>query len=137
MSEHTEGYSVYLFEQAVEALGDAIKPYLRDGAAGRHISCREVDTGGAFVEMTIAGAATGGAETELMIPLQMVRMIVSSHSEATFGFAAKNLEPGLAALPPVGPEAPAPRTPSTAMPHSEGGPDASAGIDDRRQPPEG
>jgi hypothetical protein len=48
----------------------------------------------------------------------MVRMIVSRHSDTVFGFAARSLEPGLTALPVVGPEAPEARTPSTATPQS-------------------
>ena len=137
MTEQTDGYSVYLYEQAVEALGEAIKPYLQDGPGGPRILCREVDTAGAFVEMSLSAVdgAARGAEIELMVPMQMVRMIVSTHSEAAFGFSARNLEPGLAALPPVGPDAPAPREPSTAMPHSAVS--GAGAMDDRMQPPEG
>ena len=29
----SEGYAVFFFPQALEALGDAIKPYLREGPA--------------------------------------------------------------------------------------------------------
>ena len=29
------GYAVFFFPQALEALGDAIKPYLQEGKAGR------------------------------------------------------------------------------------------------------
>lgn len=133
MSEQTEGYAVFLFDQALEALGEPIKPYLRKGGTPPHIVCREVDTAGAFVEMTLAGADAGAAEIELMIPQHMVRMIVSSHSDTAFGFAARHLEPGLTALPVVGPDAPTPREPSTAVP-GEGG---AAHADDRRRPPEG
>ena len=34
MTEHTSGYAVFLFEQAWEALGEAIKPY---GSIVRHL----------------------------------------------------------------------------------------------------
>lgn len=136
MSDQTEGYAVFLYDQALEVLGEAVKPYLRQGAAGPYIACREVDTGGAFVEMVVAADAEGAVEIELMIPLQMVRMIVSSHSDTTFGFAARHLEPGLTALPVVGPAAPTPHAPSTAMPDSATAAGVPAG-DDRRQPPEG
>ena len=137
MTEQTNGYFVYLYEQAVEALGEAVKPYLHEGAGGPHILCREVDTGGAFVEMSLPApeGTSRGSEIELMIPMQMVRMIVSTHSEAAFGFSARNLEPGLAALPVVGPDAPAPREPSTAMPQSAAA--GAAAADDHLQPPEG
>ena len=42
----SEGYAVYFFPQALEALGDAIKPYLREGPGGEHVLCHEIDTGG-------------------------------------------------------------------------------------------
>ena len=44
MSESAAGYAVYLFEQAVEALGEAIRPYLKTGASGAHVCCHAVDT---------------------------------------------------------------------------------------------
>jgi hypothetical protein len=135
MTEHTSGYAVFLYDQAIEALGEPIKPYLLDGPTGPYIGCHAVDTAGAFVEMTVVGKDTKGeqAETELIVPTGMVRMIVSSHSESVFGFAARHLEPGLTALPVVGPEAPDARSPSTATPQS-----AARGVDgDRREPPEG
>lgn len=140
MTEHTSGYAVFLFEQAWEALGEAIKPYVQDGPAGPHIPCHEVDTAGAFVEMTLRAKDERGhdAEIELMVPGGMVRMIVSMHSESAFGFAANDRDVRASALPAVGPAAPAPREPSTAMPHTaESAPTTPAAVDDRRQPPEG
>lgn len=140
MTEHTTGYAVFLYEQAQEALGEAIKPYLLDGPSGAYIGCHSVDTAGAFVEMTLVGKVGKGeeTETELMVPIGMVRMIVSSHSEAVFGFAPRSLEPGLTALPVVGPAAPAAASPSSATPQSTAGEQAaSAAHAERRQPPEG
>ncbi|WP_133477464.1 hypothetical protein [Cognatilysobacter segetis] len=133
MTEQTTGYAVYLYEQAQEALGEAIKPYLLESPTGVYIACQAVDTAGSFVEMTIVGKDARGdeAETELMVPVGMVRMIVSSHSDTAFGFAARTLEPGLTALPVVGPDAPAPRTPSTATPQSGGKSGANAAVDDK------
>ena len=102
------GYAVFFFAPALEALGDAIKPYLQDGPAGPHVPCREVDTGGAFVEMTLQGQAPDGRPIalELMVPGNMVRMIVSAHSDNEFGFYDRNrpqamLEPGMAIVPPA------------------------------------
>lgn len=85
------GYAVFFFPQALEALGDAIKPYLQEGAAGAHVVCREVDTGGALVEMTLDGRTTAGEaiELELMVPTNMVRMIVSARSDEAFGFGPR------------------------------------------------
>ena len=103
------GYAVFFFAPALEALGDAIKPYLQDGPVGPHVPCREVDTGGAFIEMTLQGQAPDGRmiALELMVPGNMVRMIVSAHSDNEFGFYDRNrpqamLEPGMAIVPPEG-----------------------------------
>ncbi|MCC7096054.1 MAG: hypothetical protein IT472_02580 [Thermomonas sp.] len=84
----SSGYAVFLFGPALEALGDAIKPYLQVGPAGPFVPCREVDTGGAFVEMLLEGRAPDGrvVELELMVPGSMVRMIVSARADAEFGF---------------------------------------------------
>lgn len=104
MSE-TTGYAVFLFPQALEALGDAIKPYLQTGPAGPFVPCREVDTGGAFTELTLEGRTADGhaIEVELMVPGSMVRMIVSARSDAEFGFRDRG-RPGEA---PTGTAAPA------------------------------
>ena len=97
------GYAVFFFPPALEVLGDAIKPYLQDGPAGMHVPCREVDTGGAFIEMTLQGRTDDGhaIALELMVPGNMVRMIVSARSDAEFGFYDRSraahvlVEPGL------------------------------------------
>ena len=83
-----DGYAVFFFAPALEALGDAIKPYLVEGPAGAHVLCKEIDTGGALVEMTLEAKGTDGkpAMIELMVPGSMVRMIVSAHSDGNFGF---------------------------------------------------
>ena len=104
------GYAVFFFAPALEALGDAIKPYLQDGPAGPHVPCREVDTAGAFIEMTLEGRTADGREValELMVPGNMVRMIVSARSDEEFGFhnrkpARALLEPGMAPAAPASP----------------------------------
>ncbi|MEO6227172.1 MAG: hypothetical protein ABIO61_04850 [Thermomonas sp.] len=97
------GYAVFFFPPALEVLGEAIKPYLQDGPAGMHVPCREVDTGGAFIEMTLQGRTNEGQNIalELMVPGNMVRMIVSARSDAEFGFYDRSraahvlVEPGL------------------------------------------
>ena len=101
------GFAVFFFPPALEALGDAIKPYLQDGPAGPHVPCRDIDTGGAFIEMTLEGRAPDGraVELELMVPGNMVRMIVSAHSDNEFGFYDRNrpqamLEPGMPVIAP-------------------------------------
>ena len=124
----SEGYVVYFFPQALEALGDAIKPYLREGPGGEHVLCHEVDTAGSLIEMTMRGTTGDGKPValELMVPTSMVRMIVSSQSDGTFGFGPRAAAAAITtALPPVGPTA----TPATAQPASlpEGSADNESG----------
>jgi hypothetical protein len=83
-------YAVFLFPQALEVLGEAIKPYLADGPQGPHIVCADIDTGGAFCELSLHGKNSEDKkiELELMIPSNMIRLIVSLHGEdGGFGFA--------------------------------------------------
>jgi hypothetical protein len=96
------GYAVFFFPQALEALGEAIKPYLTGQADGPHLFCKEIDTGGAFTEMTLVGKDAEGNEmqVELMVPGSMIRMIVSAQNESLFGFG-----PRVAAAPPSTPTA--------------------------------
>lgn len=113
------GYAVFFFPQALEALGEAITPYLVDGPGGPHVLCREIDTGGALIEMTLDGQAPDGraVELELMVPTSMVRMIVSAHSDGAFGFGPRIATAGPTTdLPPVGPHALPAQAPSTAIP---------------------
>ena len=85
------GYAVFFFAPALEALGDAIKPYLQDGPAGPHVPCREVDTAGAFIELTLEGRTPEGrqVELELMVPGNMVRMIVSARSDGVASVSSR------------------------------------------------
>ena len=106
----SNGYAVFFFPNALETLGEAIKPYLQDGPAGPHVPCREVDTGGAFIEMTLEGRTADGRDMalELMVPGAMVRMIVSARSDGSFGFYDRNrplvvmMEPGTTPAPELG-----------------------------------
>jgi len=103
--ERFQGYAVFLYPQALEILGEAIRLYLHDGPHGPHVLCSAIDTGGALIEMTLRGRSEEGQdiEVELMIPTGMVRMIVSARSDAAFGFGPRvyAAEPGAsAALPP-------------------------------------
>ncbi len=88
-----EGYVVFFFPPALEALGEAIKPYLADGPAGAHVLCKEIDTAGALVEMTLEAHTADGkpAQIELMVPASMVRMIVSARSDDSFGFGPRKV----------------------------------------------
>ena len=89
MSElHT--YCVFFHPQALDVLGDAITPYVSDGPNGKFIVCTEIDTGGAFCEMTIIATASDGkpVEVELMVPTGMIRLVISTAAaDIDFGFA--------------------------------------------------
>ena len=118
----SNGYAVFFFPQALEALGDAIKPYLQDGPMGPHVICNEIDTGGALLEMTIQGLTTEGKTVmlELMVPGSMVRMIVSSQSsDALFGFGPRVPGAAVPELPPVGPTAEPAQAVSGSLPRSD------------------
>lgn len=111
----SNGYAVFFFPNALDTLGEAIKPYLQDGPAGPHVPCREVDTGGSFIEMTLEGRTADGRDMalELMVPGAMVRMIVSARSDGSFGFYDRNrplvvmMEPGITPVPEPGTMPPA------------------------------
>ena len=88
MSEqHT--YCVFVHPQALDVLGEAIVPYLSDSPAGKYLSCREIDTGGAFCELELAGTNAEGKplDVQLMIPTGMIRLVISTAgTEVDFGF---------------------------------------------------
>lgn len=116
----SNGYAVFLFPQALEVLGDAIHPFLQDGPGGPHVACNEIDTAGAFVEMTLQGRSPEGRNVslELMVPAGMVRMVVSTHSEEMFGFGPHAYESTPKPLPVVGPTAEPASAPSESLPSS-------------------
>ena len=84
----TINYAVFLFPQAVEALGDPIKPYLRDKPGGAHIVCSEIDASGALFGMTLLGKGPQGQqlELEIMLPASMIKLVMSMHGEHEIGF---------------------------------------------------
>jgi hypothetical protein len=81
-------YAVFLFPQAVETLGEAIKPYLVEGPVGQHIQCHAIDTSGPFVQMGFHARNGQGQPVtlELMLPAGMVRMVASMRNESEIGF---------------------------------------------------
>ena len=87
-------YAVFLHPQGIEALGEAIKPYLSESPNGPHLICSELDTGGALCEMLLVGKDAAGktVEVELMLPLGMIMLVVSvRHDDGTFGFKARGM----------------------------------------------
>lgn len=97
------GYAVFLFPQALEALGEAIKPYLQEGPAGPHIVCNGIDTGGSLVEMSLSATSADGKalDVQVMVPSGMVRMVVSAHSDEMFGFGPHEMRNPVAEAPAV------------------------------------
>lgn len=91
----TGGYAVFLFPQAIEALGEAIAPFLFDSPMGQHIACREIDTGGALVQLTVHTRGSDGVQGEmtLMMPVNMVRLVISRATSLQFGFAPRAPNP--------------------------------------------
>ena len=82
-------YAVYFHPQALDVLGEAIKPFLTESPAGQYLLCKEIDTGGAFCEMILAQVVPGAkpADVEVMVPTGMIRLVVSaSGNEVDFGF---------------------------------------------------
>ena len=81
-------YAVFLFPQAVEALGAPIKPYLRDASGNPHIVCSEIDASGALFELTLSGRGPKGEDLslEIMLPVSMVKLVMSMHGEHEIGF---------------------------------------------------
>ncbi|BDU17342.1 hypothetical protein [Lysobacter auxotrophicus] len=141
-----QGYAVFLYPQALEILGEAIRPYLLDGPHGPHVMCTAIDTGGALIDMTLHGRSEDGheVEIELMIPTGMVRMIVSARSDAAFGFGPRVYapEPGASVLPPTALASAQPASPAVgfAAPDLERGvqvPGTPASIDPKAATPDG
>lgn len=118
MSE-VRGYVVFFHPQALEALGDPIKPYLLGAPGNEYVLCREVDTAGGLIEMTLNGQTQDGraVQIELMVPGSMVRMIVSAHGDEQFGFRPRfPIGEPMQTLPPVGPTAAPAQAPPEAVP---------------------
>src|SRR5690606_33733977 len=115
----TNGYAVFFFPQALEALGDAIKPYLQDSPAGPHVLCREIDTGGARRGSWRQGLAAAGRRGQLvrMAPGARGRMIVSSQSEGNFASGPRDqFEPTIVAPKEKERRMPRSATPAPATP---------------------
>ena len=76
-------YGVYLFSPAAEVLGDAIKPYLKDGSHGPCIVCSRIDTSGPLFLMFVPGANAAGemVEFEIMVPHNMIKLVLSERDD--------------------------------------------------------
>lgn len=87
----TIGHAVFFFPQALEALGEAIKPYLITGSGDPHLLCRDLDTGGALAKIVLEGQSADGKpmELELLLPLSMIRLVISARGDGLVGFAPR------------------------------------------------
>lgn len=91
MSGERPVYAVLLFPQAVEALGDAIAPYLRTERFGPHLVGKRISSTGPYFELAFDGQSPDGrpVEIQMMLPHGFIRMVFSVQGEGRFGF-----EPG-------------------------------------------
>ena len=82
------GYAVFLYPQAIESLGPAVNPVLRDSPSGKFLLCSRIDSGSPMFGMTLTGAGPHGKkrDLELMVPTAMVRLVMSVHDEHDIGF---------------------------------------------------
>ncbi len=110
MNSNFNGYAVFFFPQALEALGKAIEPFIQDSPAGPHVLCREIDTGGSLIELSMDSKNPAGEplDLELMLPTSMVRMIVSARGDQAFGFGPRTAVAPMVADAPVVEDAPGP-----------------------------
>jgi hypothetical protein len=84
----TKYYAVFLFPQALENIGEAIKPYLRAGPPDVHLIASQIDAGGPLFGMILPGQGPEGQviEIEIMVPHNFVRLVMSVRGEQAFGF---------------------------------------------------
>src|SRR5690606_17058083 len=64
------------------------KMFLNGEGERAHVICREIDTAGSLLEMTLDCQGPDGEaiEVELMVPSNMVRLIISTRGDGSFGF---------------------------------------------------
>ena len=107
-------YAVFLHPGAVDALGPAIKPYLLESPAGPHLQCVEVDSAGSLFEAVLVGQDNEGRtlEVELMIPIAMIKLVISVRRDEEFGFGTRTSRatPTADASPSASGAGPAPST---------------------------
>lgn len=103
------GYAVFLFPAAIEALGEAITPFLVDSPMGPHIPCRDLDAGGALMQLGVLTQGHDGHQQRmtLMLPSSMVRLVLSRTASPSFGFGPRTqvVQPPAVATPRIEAEA--------------------------------
>ena len=84
---------VLLFDEAIVALGEAIKPYLSEGPIGHFIYCRSATQVGSFMDMVFDASRSGGRIKEDMrvsIPAHFVKFVVSAENDLPIGFGTSD-----------------------------------------------
>jgi hypothetical protein len=105
-------YAVFLHPGAIDALGPAIKPYLIDSPAGPHLQAVEVDSAGSLFEAVLVGRDNEGrtVEVELMIPIAMIKLVISVRKDEEFGFNSRTARGAADSTPAAEGASPAPST---------------------------
>ena len=82
--------AVILTEEGYGALGDTIKPYVKDGSLGRYMYCMSATQSGNFVDMKFHPSQCDGSIKDIMIvsvPVQFVKLMISGGSANPLGFS--------------------------------------------------
>jgi hypothetical protein len=100
-------YAVFLYPQALEALGPIVTPYLSESPGGPYLAAAEVDSSGALFEVTLIGKDGEGrpVEVDLMVPSGMIKLVISIRRDGDFGFG-----PHVGDVVPTPPPTPPPST---------------------------
>lgn len=80
---------VLLNAQAYAVLGEALRPYIKEGPIGKYIYCRTAQQIGSFLDMTFSPEMCDGSvkdEMRISIPLQYVEFIASAEGSLPIGF---------------------------------------------------
>jgi len=91
MSNKEKVFGILLFGSAVDELGVAITPYLRQGPVGDYIYCRSVVQEGAFMKLTIDPEQVDqGIECPMVlwIPTSFVKFVAVAEDEKSIGFSS-------------------------------------------------
>lgn len=81
MKQQSQVCGVLLFEDAYQALGEAIAPYVKTGPAGKFIYCASAVQNGAFLEMTFDPEHCDGSVRDRMVisvPLAFIRLVAAA-----------------------------------------------------------
>ena len=81
--------AVLLTKDGYEALGDAIKPYVKNGTFGLYMYCMSAMQSGNFVDMRFHPSQCDGSVKDVMVvcvPAHFVKLMISGSSANPLGF---------------------------------------------------